>query len=304
MKKSLLITFLVLAMATIIGFTVFALTEKDTPNNDETLADETVSNVVEEAEKILDLTEYAKSLNYTEINDETLSEIAKLTLNLFEEYDKIFVECSWYTSFFVTFNFSETSITRQSVKTTSKVIGQRDGVDVYSIEYGPEKIVVDCKKGTRAGNSLVFLGIMLEVFSDDFYFGDEIGLKYIATINREVGYALVFTTNYKKLGFETIDEYKNATYTLSDDIIDIANEMSKYENKETPLTEKEAQTLQELTEKKEKLDELKKNIYNDVYRIDFKRFSLDKAGQDIYVVGKGCVDTTIWTSVADIAKIK
>ena len=70
------------------------------------------------------------------------------------------------------------------------------------------------------------------------------------------------------------------------------------------MTEIEAQTLQELTENKEKLDELKKNIYNDVYRINFKSFSLDKAGQDIYVVGKGCVDTTIWTSVADIAKIK
>lgn len=304
MKKSLLITFIVLAMATIIGFTVFALTEKDTPNNDEALADETVSNVEEEAEKTLDLTEYAKSLNYTEINDETLSEIAKLTLKLFEEYDKIFVECSRYTSFFAAGNFPETSITRQSLKTTSKVIGQRDGVDVRTIEYGPEKIVVDCKKGTRAGNSLVFLGIMLEVFGDDFYFGDEIGLKYIATINRQVVYKLVFTTNYKNLGFDTIEEYKNATYTLSDDIIDIANEMSKYENKETPLTEEETKIYKELTEKKEKLDELKKNISNDVYRIDFKSFSLDKAGQDVYVEGKGYVDTTRWTSVADIAKIK
>ena len=304
MKKSLFITIVAAALATIIGFTVFALTEKDTPNNDETLADETVSDAVVEAEKTLDLTEYAKSLNYTEINDETLSEIAKLTLKLFEEYDKIFVECSWYTSFFATGNFPAYSITRQSVRITSKVVGQRDGVDVRKIEYGPEKIIVDCSKGTRAGNSLVFLGIMLEVFGDDFYFGDEIGLKYIATINREVGYDLVFTTNYKKCGFETIDEYKNATYTLSDDIIDIANEMSKYEYKETPLTEKEAQTLQELTEKKEKLDELKKNIYNDVYRIDFKSFSLDKAGQDVYVEGKGYVDTTRWTSVSEIASIK
>lgn len=304
MKKSLFITIVAAALATIIGFTVFALTEKDTPNNDETLADETVSDAVVEAEKTLDLTEYAKSLNYTEINDETLSEIAKLTLKLFEEYDKIFVECSWYTSFFATGNFPASSITRQSVKITSKVVGQRDGVDVRKIEYGPEKIIVDCSKGTRAGNSLVFLGIMLEVFGDDFYFGDEIGLKYIATINREVGYDLVFTTNYKNLGFDTIEEYKNATYTLSDDIIDIANEMSKYEYKETPLTEKEAQTLQELTEKKEKLDELKKNIYNDVYRIDFKRFSLDKAGQDVYVKGKGYVDTTRWTSVSEIASIK
>ena len=304
MKKSLLITFIVLVMAAIVGFTVFALTEKDTPNNDETFADETVSNVVEEAEKILDLTEYAKSLNYTEINDETLSEIAKLTLKLFEEYDKIFVECSWYTSFFVARNFPETSITRQSVKITSKVVGQRDGVDVRTIEYGPEKIVVDCKKGTRAGNSLVFLGIMLEVFGDDFYFGDEIGLKYIATINREVGYYLVFTTNYKKLGFETIDEYKNACRSLSDDIIDIANEMSKYEYKETPLTEKEAQILQELTEKKEKLNKIADELYNNVYHIEFKRFSLDKAGPDVYVEGKGYVDMTRWTSVADIAKIK
>ena len=304
MKKSLLITFIVLAMATIIGFTVFALTEKDTPNNDETLADETVSNVVEEAEKTLDLTEYAKSLNYTEINDETLSEIAKLTLKLFEEYDKIFVECSWYTSFFVAGNFPETSITRQSVKITSKVVGQRDGVDVRTFEYGPEKIVVDCKKGTRAGNSLVFLGIMLDVFSDDFYFGDEFGLKHFATINREVGYDLVFSTNYKKLGFETIDEYKNATYTLSDDIIDIANEINKYENKETSLTEEETKIYKELTEKKEKLDAMRLHRSDDVYHIDFKRFSLDKEGQDVYVVGKGCVDTTRWTSVADIAKIK
>jgi len=304
MKKSLLITFIVLALAAIVGFTVFALTGKDTPKGDERLADETVSTAVVETEKTLDLTEYAKSLNYTEINDETLSEIAKLTLKLFEEYDKIFVECSWYTSFFVTGNFPKTSITRQSVKITSKVVGQRDGVDVRTFEYGPEKIIVDCSKGTRAGNSLVFLGIMLEVFGDDFYFGDEFGLKHFATINREVGYDLVFTTNYKKLGFETIDEYKNATYTLSDDIIDIANEMSKYEYKETPLTEKEAQTLQELTEKKEKLNKIADELYNDVYRIGFKRFSLDKAGQDVYVEGKGYVDMTRWTSVADIAKIK
>lgn len=304
MKKSLLITFIVLVMAAIVGFTVFALTGKDTPKGDERLAEETVSDAVVEAEKTLDLTEYAKSLNYTEINDETLSEIAKLTLKLFEEYDKIFVECSWYTSFFVAGNFPETSITRQSVKITSKVVGQRDGVDVRTFEYGPEKIIVDCNKGTRAGNSLVFLGIMLEVFGDDFYFGDEFGLKHIATINREVVYALVFTTNYKNLGFETIDEYKNATYTISDDIIDIANEMSKYEYKETPLTEKEAQTLQELTEKREKLNKIADELYNDVYRIGFKRFSLDKAGQDVYVEGKGYVDMTRWTSVADIAKIK
>ena len=304
MKKSLFITIVAAALAIIVGFTVFALTGKNTPNNDEFLVDETVSTAVVETEKTLDLTEYAKSLNYTEINDETLSEIAKLTLNLFEEYDKIFVECSWYTSFFVSGNFPKTSITRQSVKITSKVVGQRDGVDVRTFEYGPEKIIVDCSKGTRAGNSLVFLGIMLEVFGDDFYFGDEFGLKRIATINREVGYDLVFTTNYKKLGFETIDEYKNATYTLSGDIIDIANEMSKYENKETSLTEEETKIYKELTEKKEKLDAMRLHRSDDVYQINFKSFSLDKAGQDVYVEGKGYVDTTRWTSVADIAKIK
>ena len=184
MKKSLLITFIVLVMAAIVGFTVFALTGKDTPKGDERLVDETVSTAVVETEKTLDLTEYAKSLNYTEINDETLSEIAKLTLKLFEEYDKIFVECSWYTSFFVSRNFPESSITRQSVKITSKVVGQRDGVDVRTIEYGPEKIIVDCSKGTRAGNSLVFLGIMLEVFGDDFYFGDQVWLEHAPSINR------------------------------------------------------------------------------------------------------------------------
>ena len=308
MKKSLLITFIVLAMATIIGFTVFALTEKDTPNNDEALADETVSTAVVEAEKILDLTEYAKILNYTEINDETLSEIAKLTLKLYEEYDKILVEYTWYTSLLgsgrpsITFQKSETNV---NYSADYKFLS--DKKVFLSHNPGIGKLVIDCSKDIKIGNSsLVFLGLMLEVFSDDFYFGDQVWLEYAPSINRYMAAYLVFTTNYKNLGFETIEDYLIAKEKLSDEITVVKNdELFTRELIGASLTKDETEKLQKLKEKRDKLFEEQDKLNEGMYYIGFKHFSLDKIdGNEEWAEGVGYVDYSEWKSVADIAKIK
>ena len=47
-------------------------------------------------ENTLDLIEFAEELDFTDINDETLSELAKISLSLFEKYDKILIRRIYY----------------------------------------------------------------------------------------------------------------------------------------------------------------------------------------------------------------
>lgn len=296
-KKTIIIIASLIVLVTICTIATIALSSKDNALEDHLLEDHlrrlttdvkgVYTNIpyVDTAkdEKTLDLIEFAEGLNFTEINDDTLSELAKITLDLFGKYDKILVRRSFYTEHL-----------------------ERYVTDNSPTDFDTDKVVVYCSKANNGDHSLVYLGLMIELFDKDMYFGDQEWIKRCETMNRLMAPILCFSTNYKNMGYKTIEDYRKAQEKLSDEITVVVNdELFTRELIGTPLTKDETEKLQKLKEKRDKLFEEKIELSDGLYQIDFHHFCLNKIdGNEELVEGVGYVDYSEWKSVADIAKIK
>ncbi len=234
-------------------------------------------------ENTLDLIEFAEELDFTDINDETLSELAKISLSLFEKYDKILIRRIYYTD----------NLERMSVRNSPT-------------DNKTSRVVVYCENAKNAQHALVYLGLLIELFNEDMYFGDMYWLENFNTINRNMAPYLCFSTNYKKMGYKTIEDYRIAKEKLSDEITVVKNdELFDRELAGTPLTENETEKLQKLKEKRDELLGKEDKLNEGLYEINFHYFKLDKVDDNIELVeGEGYVDHSEWKTVSEIAEMK
>ena len=204
-NKKLIILTSIIVLVTMCTIVTIALSSKDVTLEDHRrilvtdvknvqLSIEKYSDTAKD-EKTLDLIEFAEGLNFTEINDDTLSELAKITLGLFGKYDKILVRRSFYTDWL-----------------------ERYVTDNSPTDFDTDKVVVYCSKANNGDHSLVYLGLMIELFDKDMYFGDQVWIKHADTLNRGMADSLYFSTNYKNMGYKTIEDYRIAKEKLSDEI--------------------------------------------------------------------------------------
>ncbi|MBP3387681.1 MAG: hypothetical protein J6L23_04005 [Clostridia bacterium] len=292
-NKKLIILTSIIVLVTMCTIVTIALSSKDVTLEDHRrilvtdvknvqLSIEKYSDTAKD-EKTLDLIEFAEGLNFTEINDDTLSELAKITLGLFGKYDKILVRRSFYTDWL-----------------------ERYVTDNSPTDFDTDKVVVYCSKANNGDHSLVYLGLMIELFDKDMYFGDQVWIKHADTLNRGMADSLYFSTNYKNMGYKTIEDYRIAKEKLSDEIAPVKNdELFTRELIGTPLTKDETEKLQKLKEKRDKLFEEQDKLNEGLYDISFQHFCLDKIdGNEELVEGVGYVDHSKWETVSEIAEMK
>lgn len=238
MKKTFLFS-LIIVVVMLCLVTAFVL--KKTNEQDDPIY--SVSYSVEIDENTVVLRDYAKTLDYKELTVETLSSIADRALSLFDEYEKIILDNSFYTHY----------------------IGNNVHADINDTE-----VIIYTEKAGDRDHKIALTGLLVELFKDDLIYDPDVGPYF----GRYSCPTIKINTEYKEKGFRSYEKLLDKNSEMYEDLENIdkdIREIEYFDNiKRTDLTEKELKKIDKLNEKRNALVEKLNVLTEDTFSISLR----------------------------------